>query len=500
MKTKKQIFNLLILLIGSIGITLSGINWHMGLAAWIAPIFLLMYVRRVKWLQMILFFIAISIAGAITQSCNNFMHIPAIHVFNGISFGILSSIPYVIDKLLYKQGKCYYHSLIFPAAIALVEYLASLAIGNWGSMAHTQYGFKAFMQLGSVTGIYGIWFLISWFASTVNWILENKYSRPAFYKASITWGSIFFLVLIYGFIRINSPAQADKKVKVAMVLSEYNIHKTFAAETDAFKELASNKTMEIPVRFFSSPELIEGLVARTNEAVQQGANIVVWNEIALILTQKQKQELVSEVKEICTNNKVYILLSFVEECALKNKKPFNNINILISPSGKTEWEYKKSFLEPNAEATIVNAGDFNLPVLETGYGKIGSVICADLDMQHYLKQAGKKVVDILLVPAFDWAEITPLHSQMASIQAIQFGCNIVRSNGQGLSAVYDFKGKELAALNNLTSEDKTLLAEIPVFSKQTIYSQIGDTFIVLCLLFMIFILVKNFLKPENTSS
>jgi apolipoprotein N-acyltransferase len=178
----------------------------------------------------------------------------------------------------------------------------------------------------------------------------------------------------------------------------------------------------------------------------------------------------------------------------QNKKPFNNISTLVSPNGELVWEYRKSFLQPTVEAPIINAGNFEMPVTETQYGKIGSVICSDLDMQHYMKQAGEKEVDILLVPAFDWEGITPLHSQMAKVQAIQFGLAIVRANGMGLSAVYDHMGTEITSLNTFNSDENIMLAELPVHSVITIYSKIGDVFIVLCLAFIIFMVGNGVIR------
>ncbi len=491
MKINKSISNTLLLLIGAIAITFSGINWHIGITAWIGPIFLLMFTRNTKWYKFVFFFIVISISGAISQTSNNLMNLPEVNVFNGISFGIGYSISFIIDKLLYKKDGKFYYSLVFPASVTFIEFLVSQAIGTWGSIAHTQFEFKPLMQLSSLTGIFGIWFMVAWFASIINWMVEHKNKRSAIYKGAIIYGSALLLILLYGALRITSNNPNEEKVKVATVLSDNNIHQIVANEANTFKELATGYNLKVPDKLFSDSLIINTLIKRTTKALMQGAKIIVWNEIALIVNQKQKQDIISKIKLICNRDNAYVLLSFLEECTDKNKKPFNNVCILISPQGEMVWEYQKSFLHPTAEAPIVNNGNFNLPITQTEYGKIGSVICADLDITKFIKQAGKKSVDILLVPAFDWAEITPLHSQMACLQAIQFGFSLVRSNGMGVSVACNYKGNEIASLNTLTSDTKIMYADIPIKSNKTSYSCIGDIFAYLTIFFLVFMVIMK---------
>ena len=181
------------------------------------------------------------------------------------------------------------------------------------------------------------------------------------------------------------------------------------------------------------------------------------------------------------NDHVFVLLAFLEECHEQNKKPFNNKSILVSTDGEIVWEYMKSFVHPYAEAPVINSGNFVIPVVQTDYGKIGNVICYDLDMNNYMKQAGKQAIDILLVPADDWAEITPLHSQMACLEAIQYGFSLVRANGKGLTAIYDYMGNTIASVNTLTSDTKIVYADVPVRSVKTLYSTFGDLIVYLAI-------------------
>jgi apolipoprotein N-acyltransferase len=118
-------------------------------------------------------------------------------------------------------------------------------------------------------------------------------------------------------------------------------------------------------------------------------------------------------------------------------------------------------------------------------------------MQHYIKQVGQKNIDILLVPGFDWPGITPLHTHMAAIHSIQFGCNIIRSNGKGLSAMYDYKGKEIASMNSLNVSAKILYGELPVKTTTTFYAFIGDLLITVCVAFVLLMIFVRIIKTSK---
>lgn len=497
MKNQKNLKKILLLFIGGIAITLSGINWTIGIAAWIAPVFLLHFTRNAKWKEMWIFFLVLIFSGMISQTSNNLFHLPTVNIFNGLIFGILTGISYVADKFLYKKSSPFYTSLVFPSVVVLVEFVVSFAIGTWGSMANTQFGFKPLLQFASIAGIFGISFLVAWFSSVVNWLIEKRNERHAFPKGVLIYGSILIAVLLFGIIRINLNSNDKETVKVATVLSETDIHQVVEKEEKPLKILASEYSTEIPSHIYSDPASVNQLISRTQKASEQGAKIVVWNEIALILNQDLRNDLLRDIKSLCSENNIYVLTAFLEETSELDKKPFNNKSVMVSPDGKVVWEYLKSYLHPYAETPIINKGNFEIPFIKTEFGIVGNVICADLDMPGYIRQAGKENVDILLVPAFDWPEITSLHSEMGCLEAIQFGFSLVRANGKGLAAMYDYTGNILASTNTLVSNEKILYAEVPVHSRKTFYSRTGNILILLSFGFLIFMTTKQLINRKS---
>ncbi len=182
--------------------------------------------------------------------------------------------------------------------------------------------------------------------------------------------------------------------------------------------------------------------------------------------------------------RAFVLIAVLEKNSGDQPKPFNNKSILVNPGGEISWEYLKHFLNP-LEGLVINKGGGPIPYVETEFGRIANAICSDLDLTAYISQIGKESVDILLVPAYDWEAVTPYHAHMAAFAAIQYGVNIVRANGKGITAFYNNRGNLLEQSNTFTSDSKITYAELPLTKATTLYSLIGNLFVYLLMLFLL---------------
>ena len=121
----KKPTDFIILFIGAVCMTFSGLNWQIGILAWVAPVCLLYYTRNSGILRFLLFFVFISAAGYLSQSCNNPFYDFTYGLLSGLAYGIIHTIIYLIDKFLYDKSKGFYSTLIFPAVFVTIEYLVS---------------------------------------------------------------------------------------------------------------------------------------------------------------------------------------------------------------------------------------------------------------------------------------------------------------------------------------------------------------------------------------
>lgn len=474
------------LFIGLIGYTFAGLNWNIGIAAWIAPVFLLYFTRNAQWSGFLLFYLGMAVSATLSKTAENLSGLFIIYITTGLSHGVINSLPYLIEKLLVRRENGFFNTLIFPSAVVLIEYLLSLVLGIWGNASIAQYNHLNFIQITSLFGIFGISFLIAWLASIVNWFISRGFEKKYLIRGLSIYGAVILFVLLYGTIRTNMFPPQSETVRVAAIVGDANIHEIFNRYEEEIIGFSKNDQLDIPDDIFFSEAVISEQFNKTEEAILNGARIVVWNEISLILKQTQQDSLLIQLKNLCSENDVYILAAFLEENMGTLPKPFNNKSVLITPDGEFVCEYLKSFLNPQ-EKLIINRGEAIIPFIDTEYGRIGNVICSDLDVPKYMSQAGRNRIDIILVPAYDWEEITPYHSNMAAFTAIQFGATIFRANGKGIVGVYDYQGNELARMNTFETDARMLYAEIPIHSPATVYSVIGNVFVYLCVMFLLIV-------------
>ena len=151
--------------------------------------------------------------------------------------------------------------------------------------------------------------------------------------------------------------------------------------------------------------------------------------------------------------------------------------IWIDPQGQTIAEYQKTKLVPGEPFL---PGDGVLAWFDTPYGRIASPICYDMDFPIFIQQAGRAQVDLVLDPAGDWKGITPMHSHMAALRAIEQGFSLVKSTIFGLSAAYDYQGRTLSAADFFHSADPIMISDVPTEGVVTLYTRVGDAFAWAC--------------------
>ena len=493
---KSKVIRYSILVIGLFAFTFSGLNWNVWIAAWIAPALLLFYSRNSKWGEVFFLFLGLAFCSAASKTAENVSGIFIIYITTGITYGLLYILPYLLDKLLVRRGVGFCSTLVFPSAVVATEYALSLLIGIWGNGAIAQYHNSNLIQLSSVLGIFGISFLIAWFGSTMNWIEKNGAKTGNQWTGIAVYVCALISVLLFGHIRQRSVPEAEGTVKVAAIVGETDLQQIFEDWEEDIMGLSKNYDQKIPEEVFSDSLDLETMIMRTQEALSSGAKIIVWNEVSLLLLPSQTKSIVERIKNMCIEYQAYVLIAVLEKNAGDLPKPFNNKSILVNPDGEISWEYLKHFPHP-MEKRIINSGSGPIPIADTDYGRLSNVICYDLDISTYTLQIGKESIDILLVPALDWEEVTPYHAHMAAFAAIQYGVNIVRANGQGVTALYDTRGNILMKSNTFLSDSKVTIAELPLTKTTTLFSSIGNRFVHIWMMFLLIFIGLRFLKKVD---
>ena len=111
----------------------------------------------------------------------------------------LKILPYIYWS---KSKMRFQDTVIFASIMVSIEYIMYLVYPILGGLsdAYTQYQNLYLLQIVTVTGIYGITFLMYWTAAMVIWIWNNKSKKEYIRKYIIVYGSVIGLVFVYGVV------------------------------------------------------------------------------------------------------------------------------------------------------------------------------------------------------------------------------------------------------------------------------------------------------------
>ena len=466
----------------------SGGRWVIPLAVWFSPLFILRFARSQRPLRGYLWATLIrGIAAAIVlQGIIPISGIPYYLVILFLSF--VTALPYLADRLISPRLQGFVATLVFPAAYTAVEYLGSLgSFGAFSSMANTQYGNLPLMQLVSVTGIWGITFLINWFAAVVNWAWEREFAWPEVRVGVLLYAGILAAVLLGGGARlVLFPPKANLVRVVGLSASQ-------AALTAESQQLPMETQMSLMSGKAGPAELAQArsayapvaddLLARTQQEATAGAKIVVWPETGASVLQKDAPALIQRASALAKQEGIYLDLGLaVIQQNAAGGPAVEDEAVLLDPTGKVVWTYEKTHLVPFQETGVVIPGNGKVPWVDTPFGRLAGVICFDLDFPGTIRQAGQAGADLLLAPSNDWQAVDPLHTQAAAFRAIENGFSLVRQTSHGLAMAVDYEGHVLAASDFFTTDQQVMVAYLPMHGVRTIYAAIGDLFAWLCLL------------------
>jgi apolipoprotein N-acyltransferase len=159
----------------------------------------------------------------------------------------------------------------------------------------------------------------------------------------------------------------------------------------------------------------------------------------------------------------------------------------INSNGVIDYTYHKHQPVPGEPS---EKGKEPLKVFEIANTKVSGAICYDYDFPYLAREIGQLKADIVAIPSSDWRGIDPLHSQMAAFRAIEQGHSVLRSTRFGNSAAITPYGEIIAQMSSFDNNDRILMAHLPVKGMTTLYSIIGDSFVFVCIGFIIFFLIN----------
>ena len=477
---------------------------YIPIALPLAAVFIVRFSRSQKpFTAILLMALGFPLAGAASQL---YLGGPAFQViFNIMQLivkGLCFMIPFALDRLLYKKLKGFRGTFVLPLSAVSIYFLNS-TFGIFKGTAHyyafMQFGNLPLMQLLSLAGIWGSGFLIFWIASLINWIWESDFDWSRIGKGVLIYTGCLLVLLAYGGIR-TSPrfySYDEKTVKIAAI--NYETH-TPDDVINMFKN-----------REFSNLETtIATIENRVNQAAKAGAKIITLQEFGILIPEDQKDFLVRKMRQIANDNQIYLVINYLylppmlQESydytfgfiELPDEEEGRNIALLINDKGEVLIEYMKRHLPQLEGNYILNSDSDQFPVVDTPFGRIGIVICKDMEYSRFMRQAGEKDADIIIAPSSEAARALAItYSQM--LRSVEYGFSFIRPCNYGLSIAVDYYGRVLGSMNSFTTPLETMYAHVPVKGKSTLYTIIGDLFAWICCGALLSIVFVNIFRKSQ---
>ena len=369
-------------------------------------------------------------------------------------------------------------TLIFPVAFVTIEFLRSRVTPNatWGSIAYTQYGALSLMQTAAFAGIWGITFLMTWSASTVDFAWRYGFASTTARAPLLAFGCVFAAAIVAGTLRVGTASTERPTLRVATLNrpTDLFIPGEITRITEGRVAPADRRSIDTKLA-----RLHDWFLVGSRREARAGARLVVWPEQSLLVFSENEAPFLKRAQQVAVDEHIYLAMG-MGTIHLGESRPFENKLVLIDPTGQLVISYLKNHPVPGWEASIMRRGDGRLPVADTSDGRMAAAICYDGSFPEFIRHAADGAADLLILPVNDWKSVRIAHFQMHAFRAIETGVPIVRAAASGISGAFDPWGRALGFTDFFAQGDRSLTVQLPVGGVRTIYARIGDTFAWLC--------------------
>jgi apolipoprotein N-acyltransferase len=418
---------------------------------WFAPLPVLWFALRSTWVSTAL------VAGFawLIGSLNlwGYFHSLGMPFLVWLSIFSVASVVFIVSVLLFRalvlRGAIWRALLAFPAAWTACEYVRNLLSlhATAGSLAYTQLTFLPLLQLASITGPWGITFLLLLFpaALAIGLHLLPTDRQRALRVTGAALG-VIAAVLIFGVVRLNRPA-AQPQIEVGLIASDADIPAT-GAETSRLFALYAQQAEQLAVR---------------------GAQVIVLPEKIGVVLQSDSAAADSIFRSVADRTGSTIVVG--EVFATPSAK-YNQARI-YSPHAPV-LTYDKHHLLPPFESDLTPGS--TLTLLPKTASSWAVAICKDMDFTPLSRHYGQDGVGLMLVPAWDFNMDRSWHGHMAIMRGMEDGFSIARAAKNGYLTVSDSRGRVLAEARSDSAPFATLLTKVPAAHQPTVYQILGDWF------------------------
>jgi apolipoprotein N-acyltransferase len=363
----------------------------------------------------------------------------------------------------------------------------------WCLLGYSQHRHLPFIQIASVTAVYGVSFLLVQSAALLAYAaLETDPRRRRI--AGVGLGLTLAVVFLIGLAVLRLPLPVNGMVRVGLV--QANI-----AQDEKWNPASAAANLR---KHFELAAV----------AADRGARLVVWPESAVPHRFDEAPELADELRAFCRRRGLYLLFG-------NDDRRFDDVigerlfvgAKMLTPEGALALRYHKIRLVPFGEYVpmqplitlggrvaaklVQQVSDFS-PGDEAATGlvdgrRIGAFICYEAIFPDLARLFARDGADLLVNITNDaWYGRTSApyqHLAMATFRAVENGKYLVRAANTGITAVVDPRGHVLESTSLF--EPAVIVRDVPTIPGQTFYARHGDVFAGGCLLATVLLTLQS---------
>ena len=343
----------------------------------------------------------------------------------------------------------------------------------WGLLAHSQYQSPAVIQFASITGAYGVSFLIVLVNSALTALIYSLFIQFKIFKPGTEYqlshrgrnmllsiaSGLLVLVLSYGYMVISTPINGDK-IKVSLI----------QANIEQSKKWDKNYAATI----------MQIYTDLTRRASADKPDLIVWPEAATPKGAHREPGIFNRIKNLARQTKTPILLGssqlakFKVNSSNKQAKYLNSAFLVTPQSGKSiQQRYDKILLLPFSEyipyKNKIAWSYLNIPdvdnflsgkkhtIFELPPVRFGVTICWENIfpgiVRQFVKQGARFIINITNEAWFGKSAAPYQFLSMSVFRAVENNINVVRCANTGISCFIDPCGRISSRVKNHQGQD-----------------------------------------------
>ncbi len=367
-----------------------------------------------------------------------------------------------------------------PFAWVALEYSRSITFFQfpWCLLGYSQHAELPFIQIASVTAVYGVSFVLAASSALLAILALDK---RAAWRRSAAVGAVLLVVASWGYGRwaMSQPVHQTGRITVGLVQGGIR-------QEDKW----------VPENAWSN---VDRHLELSQKAAAQGARLVVWPESAVPFLFDEDPELAGLLRKMVARQRVYLFFGNDD----RERRPDGSGLIyvgakLLAPDGRLLARYRKIQLVPFGEYVplqplftmggryaaklVQQVSDFT-PGTEATTGlvdghRVGGFICYEAIFPALVRRFAAGGAELLINVTNDaWYGTTSApyqHMAMAAFRAVENRRYLVRAANTGITAVVDPYGRVLEKTQLF--DTAVLVREVPFVTGETFYARHGDLF------------------------